>query len=193
MNMNSITHKGFDKKNNRYEKHILIISIALVLQLCIPHISTYLFLRCEKVKYGDSLYGQYYEKGKYIPLSAEDAPKKYEFVVVRNEKNILEEIYFTNEGRKINVIYDNKKWQFKSSSLAWSDVLQSIFASSSAVLFYLHLFHKRRRTGQVSMWRLMDYPNDNFEKLCLIYGLSFGVGNIVFGNYPLRGTEKLAS
>jgi hypothetical protein len=158
-----------------------IIAGILVGQLCIPYIATYSFLRFEEVKYKKSISSQFYERGQYIPLSAEDAPKKYEFVVVRNENNIHEEQYFTNEGQKITVIYENKKWKFSSSSLAWSNSLQFIFLGSGMVLgVFVRLFHKMSRTGQDSMWRLMDYPDDNFEKLCLIYGVSIFVGNMVF-------------
>jgi hypothetical protein len=181
MDMNrTITVRNLDKKNNRYDKHISIIFIILVLQLCIPQISTHFFLQFNKVKYRNSLHNQFYEKGKYIPLSVENSPQKYEFVIVRNEDNILEEKYFTTDGEKIAVIYENKKWKFSSSSLAWSKVLQEIFLGSGIVLVFVRLFHKMSRTGRDSMWRLMDYPDDNFEKLCLIYGFSIFIGNVVF-------------
>jgi hypothetical protein len=177
---NAIADSGFANKNNLYNKHIAIIFIILVLQLCIPHISTNFYLKFEKLKYRNALHDQFYEKGKYIPLSVENAPQNYEFVIVRNENNILEEIYFTNAGEKITVNYENKKWKSSSTSLAWSNLLQFIFLGSGIVLVFVRLFHKMKRTGQDSIWRLMDYPDDNFEKLCLIYGFSIFVGNMVF-------------
>jgi hypothetical protein len=162
-----------------YRKHILIIFIVLVIQLFIPYISTYYLLRFEKAKYQHSEYGQFYEKGHYIPLSTENAPKNYEFVIVRSDRNSIEEEYFTNDGQKIVLVYTNNKWKETTSGLIPLNLLQFILDSSSIIVFFVGLFHRMHRSGHDSMLRLMDYPIDNFEKLCLIYASSILVGGIM--------------
>lgn len=169
----------------QYKFHFFIIGSILILQFFFCDIFAFFYLQgVENTLKKEELLlkGKFYQSGKYDSLFKDprsDTPNEYKFVFVKNNNNLIKEIYYTKYGEKITVIYMGNKWE-ETSGFALPNLVSFLFPVIGFMIFLFSIFHKIIRTGEIISWKLRKLPYDKTEKICLLYGLTTFFGGFFF-------------
>lgn len=74
-------------------------------------------------------------------------PRDYRFVVIKINSRTTENIYYTNDGESIRIVYKNGEW-YETSNIPFSSLICLLFPTIGGLLFCLSLLHQISRTGE---------------------------------------------
>jgi hypothetical protein len=162
--------------------HLLILSLLMILALFFIQIFSFFFLWGVEIRVQDvdSSHKKLYRYGEYAPISAEEAPKVYKFVIVTKRGDSTEEVYYTPRAERIKVLYFGNRWRM-TSSLPYSLLAFLIWPVAGMFLIGYSILRQAARAREFLTWRLARSSLERGEKILLLYGISLFIIGIVLG------------
>jgi hypothetical protein len=162
--------------------HLPILSFLIILAIFFTHIFSFFFLWGveSRVKEVDYLHRKLYQYGSYTPISAEEAPKIYKFVVVTKRDNLTEEVYYTPQAERVKIVYLVNRWRM-TSSIPYSLLASLLWPLAGVFLIGFSILSQVARSREFLTWRLARLSLESCETILLLYGISLLIVGIILG------------